>query len=162
LKRKIKSEKKNKTKRPLGPNSVPLGPPKSCRASPPYALIATSTWDPRPHLTPAHAHLSYFAGWWTISVRTVPDLADSVSANPAHTAGLNIRATERRLPCRGSRSSCLARTSLLEYKSGVAVSSFSPTQCTQFRHYRAQREKKQRRRRPGFVFTAVASKNSAL
>ena len=155
MKRKIKSEKKNKTKRPLGLNSVPLGPPKSCRASPTYALIATSTWDPQPHLTPAHAHLSYFAGWWTISVRTVPDLADSVS-------GLNIRATEHRLPCRGSRSSCLARTSLLEYKSGVAVSSFSPTQCTQFRHYRAQREKKQRRRRPGFVFTAVASKNSAL
>jgi hypothetical protein len=33
-------------KRPFGPNSVPLGPPKSCRASPPHALMATSTWDP--------------------------------------------------------------------------------------------------------------------
>jgi hypothetical protein len=35
-------------------------------------------------------------------------------------------ATECRLPRRGSRSSCLARTSLLEYKSSIAVSSFSP------------------------------------
>jgi hypothetical protein len=53
--------------------------------------------------------------------------------------GLFAAATECRLPCQGSRSSCLARTSLLEYKSGVAVSSFSPTQCTQSRHCRPRR-----------------------
>jgi hypothetical protein len=40
--------------------------------------------------------------------------------------GARGAATERRLPRRGCRSSCLARTSLLEYKSGIAVSSFSP------------------------------------
>jgi hypothetical protein len=95
-------------------------------SSPPAQLLLLAPTH-RVHRSASLSGDAHDADWWGPLVSSAVHLGTVALA-------LFAAATERRLPRRGSRSSCLARTSLLEYKLGVAVSSFSPTQCTQFHH----------------------------